>query len=76
LPIEIDGKNYYWMLDVCRQARVSRSTLLRWLKQGVIREPLRDRRGYRIFSEAEAAEIRGEVERTCGSSASEENIER
>jgi len=64
LPIEIDGKTYWWMLEVCRTARVSRSTLLRWLKRGIIGEPLRDRRGYRIFSQAEADRIRAEVERT------------
>jgi DNA-binding transcriptional MerR regulator len=64
LTIEIDGKNYHWIMDVCRNVGVSRSTLLRWLNQGIIREPLRDRRGYRIFSESDVVEIRAEAERT------------
>ena len=64
MAIEIDGKDYHWMTDVCRSVGVSRSTLLRWLKQGIIREPLRDRRGYRIFSDLDVVEIRAEAERT------------
>ena len=61
MPIEIDRKVYYWTLEVCRNARISRSTLLRWLRQGIIKEPLRDRRGYRIFSEADLKKINAEV---------------
>lgn len=67
MPIEIDGETYHWIMDVCRNVGVSRSTLLRWLKQGIIREPMRDRRGYRIFSEADMADIRAEVERVAES---------
>jgi DNA-binding transcriptional MerR regulator len=67
MPVEIDGKKYFWALEVCRQARISRSTLLRWLKRGVIQEPIKDRRGWRIFSEEDLIIIRAEVERTCDS---------
>jgi len=61
MPIEIDKKAYYWTLEVCRNARISRSTLLRWLRLGIIREPLRDRRGYRIFKEEDLKKINAEV---------------
>lgn len=64
MPVEIDGKNYYWVFEVCREARVSRSTLLRWLKRGVIQEPIKDRRGWRIFSEEDMKRIKTEVEMT------------
>jgi DNA-binding transcriptional MerR regulator len=64
MPIEIDGENYYWVLEVCREARISRSTLLRWLERGVIHEPIKDRRGWRIFSEEDLKGIRLEVKRT------------
>jgi DNA-binding transcriptional MerR regulator len=61
MPIENDREVYYWTLEVCRNARISRSTLLRWLRQGIIEEPLRDRRGYRIFNEADVKKIKAEV---------------
>jgi len=34
---------------------------LRWLRLGIIREPLRDRRGYRIFKEEDLKKINAEV---------------
>jgi excisionase family DNA binding protein len=64
MPVGIDGNNYYWVLEVCREVNVSRSTLLRWLKRGVIREPIKDRRGWRIFSEEDLNRIKLEVKRT------------
>jgi predicted site-specific integrase-resolvase len=64
MAVVIGGKTYYFMLEVCRGARISRSTLLRWLKRDVIQEPLNDRRGWRIFSEEELKRISSEVGRT------------
>lgn len=64
MPVDIDGKSYYWIYEVCQQARVSRSTLLRWLKSGVIPEPIKDRRGWRIFSKEELKNIMQEVKKT------------
>jgi len=64
MPLEIDGKIYYWTLEVCRQVHISRATFSRWLKNDVIEEPIRDRRGWRIFNEADLKRIRIEVERT------------
>jgi len=66
MPVEIDGKHYYWTLEVCRKAHLSRSTLLRWLKGGLVQEPIKDRRGWRIFSEEDLKRIRTEVEKTHG----------
>ena len=63
MSIEIDGKKYYWTLEVCRKAPLSRSTLLRWLKRGLIEEPIRDRRGWRIFSEEALMRIKSEIKR-------------
>lgn len=64
MTVVIGGKMHYSMLEVCREARISRSTLLRWLKRGVIAEPIRDRRGWRIFSEEDVKKIKNEVEKT------------
>jgi len=63
MSVEIDGKKYYWTLEVCRKAPLSRSTLLRWLKRGLIEEPIRDRRGWRIFSEEALMRIKSEIKR-------------
>jgi predicted site-specific integrase-resolvase len=64
MPIEINGKKYYWTLECCRLANISRSTLLRWLGAGAIAEPIKDRRGWRLFSETDMNMIREETKRT------------
>jgi DNA-binding transcriptional MerR regulator len=64
MSVVIDGKKYYWTLEFCQKARISRSTLLRWLKGGILEEPIRDRRGWRIFSEEDLKRIKAEVGRT------------
>lgn len=43
--------------DVAARAGVHRDTLLRWLREGVVAEPLRDRNGWRTFSAIEAEAI-------------------
>jgi DNA modification methylase len=40
--------------DVARIAGVHRDTLLRWLREGLVPEPRRDRHGWRIFGTREA----------------------
>ena len=67
MPIEIDRKVYYRMQEAYREANIGRSTLLRWLKEGRIEEPMRDRRGWRIFSEEDLKRIQTEVGRTIES---------
>jgi len=62
--VVIEEKKYYWTLEFCQKAHISRSTLLRWLKKGVIKEPIRDRRGWRIFNDADLKKIKTEVGRT------------
>src|SRR5262245_37955834 len=43
--------------EVAELAGVHRDTLLRWLRQGLVPEPGRDRRGWRTFSRSEATQI-------------------
>lgn len=43
--------------EVARRAGVHRDTLLRWLRRGLVREPDRDRHGWRTFSEAQARAV-------------------
>jgi DNA-binding transcriptional MerR regulator len=63
MPIEIDGEVYYWTLEVCRKANVSRSTLLRLLKDGLLDKMRRDRRGWRLFTENDLSVIKAEINR-------------
>jgi DNA modification methylase len=46
-------KNYS-SAEVASKAGVHKDTLLRWLRQGLVPEPRRDRHGWRIFTEEEA----------------------
>lgn len=43
---------------------ISKATLLRWLKNGDVREPNRDRRSWRVFSEVEVERIEAWARRT------------
>ena len=47
------SRTYYSTAEVAAEARVSRDTLLRWLKDQKVPEPDRDRNGWRVFTQAE-----------------------
>ena len=65
MSIAIEGQTYYRANEVCRMVGISKSTLLRNLKSGTLREAeLRDRRGWRLFARDEVDQIRAEVYRT------------
>jgi excisionase family DNA binding protein len=65
LSITFKGAKYYRTAEVCDLAGVGKSTLMRWLKDGVITKPLlRDRRGWRLFTEDDVEVIQHEVNRT------------
>jgi len=58
----IKGKTYYRTAEACQKAGISRSTLLRWLQKGIIKDVAhRDRRGWRVFSEHDIKRIEDEV---------------
>jgi len=63
MPIEISGQKYYRTSEACAKTGVSRATLFRWLKAGILEEPYRDRRGWRIFTEDNLSEIQAEAMR-------------
>jgi len=61
MPINIHGKTYYRTGETAQLAGISRSTLLRWLDSGIIKDtPRRDRRGWRLFSEDELETLKAE----------------
>jgi hypothetical protein len=58
----ISEEKYYTMIDVCRAAGISRSTLSRWLKKGSLPHNLpRDKRGWRLFREDDLIQIKEEA---------------
>jgi DNA-binding transcriptional MerR regulator len=63
MPREIDGQRYYSALEVCREVAISRPTLFRWLKRGLLTKLHRDRRGWRMFTEEDLGRIRLEASR-------------
>jgi len=63
MPIEIRGQIYYRTSEACKETGISRATLFRWLKEGILEESLRDRRGWRMFTGDDLSKIRTEATR-------------
>lgn len=64
MSVTIDGQTYYRTAEVYRMIGISRNTLYRWLKNGVLGErERRDRRGWRLFTEDEVDILRSETTR-------------
>lgn len=63
MPIEIDGRVYYRTTEACARAGISRATLFRWLKAGILARRLKDRRGWGIFTDEDLERIRAEARR-------------
>ena len=61
MSIEIDGEIYYRTSEACKKTGVSRATLFRWLKAGILDKYHKDRRGWRMFKEEDLDKIRTEA---------------
>jgi len=61
MPVEIGGKRFYRTSEICSKARISRATLFRWIKTGIVKNRLRDRRGWRLFTEEDVQKLQAEV---------------
>jgi len=65
MPKEIDGKTYYLTSEACEMTGISRGTLFRWIREGIIRDvKLKDRNGWRLFTESDVKKIKTEAQRT------------
>ena len=61
MSVTMRGQTYYRTAEVCAMAGISRSTLLRWLRRGVLKDAShRDRRGWRLFVESDVSRIADE----------------
>jgi DNA-binding transcriptional MerR regulator len=64
MPVNINEQTYYRTSEVCRIASISRSTLLRWLKEDTLNIPdYRDRRSWRLFTESDIQALITEANR-------------
>jgi excisionase family DNA binding protein len=62
MPIIVDGQTYYRISEACKRAGISKSTCLRWLKEGVLEDVSHaDRRGWRLFTERDMNRIKTEA---------------
>ena len=62
MSVIIKGETYYRTREACGMTGIGRSTLLRWLKSGIIRDAShRDRRGWRLFTETDIKKIQEEA---------------
>jgi excisionase family DNA binding protein len=64
MSVIISRQTYYRTTEACDKVGVSRSTLLRWLKQGILKDAShRDRRGWRLFTQTDIERIEAEANR-------------
>ena len=62
MPVEVEGKTYYKVSEASQLSGVSRSTIHRWIHEGITTGgKLRNRNGWRLFSEEDIAEIKAEA---------------
>ena len=58
MPITLNGTKYYRTAEACTIAGISRTTFLRWVREGTITDVLhRDRKGWRLFTGDDLARI-------------------
>jgi predicted site-specific integrase-resolvase len=59
MPVVLNDQTYYRTADVCRMVGISRNTLFRWLKEGMVTDvEYRDWRGWRLLTLAQVETIR------------------
>jgi predicted site-specific integrase-resolvase len=62
MPVVINNQTYYRTAEICRIVGMSRNTLFRWLKEGVITDvEYRDWRGWRLFTAAQLETIKAKT---------------
>ena len=64
MPVSINGERYFRTAEVQRLVGLSRNTLFRWAKEGVLGpSELRDRRGWRLFTQNDVEALKVEANR-------------
>jgi predicted site-specific integrase-resolvase len=61
MTVNMRGQTYYRTAEACSLAGISRSTLFRWLRLGILEDvSQRDRRGWRLFTDRDISRITNE----------------
>jgi len=64
VAVVYDKQKYYRTSEICKAVGVSRTTLWRWVKAGILVDSIkRDRRGWRLFTETDLRMIKEEAQR-------------
>ena len=62
MAIRINGQTYYRTSEACKGAGISRATLFRWLRAGILKDVVfRDRKGWRLFTQDDIDRIKSEA---------------
>ena len=62
MSVRINGQTYYQTAEACRIVGISKNTILRWIREGLFADvDLRDRRGWRLFSDDDLDRLKAEV---------------
>jgi len=62
MPVVINDQTYYRTAEVCRMVGISRNTLFRWLKEGMVSDvEYRDCRGWRLFTPVQVEAIKAKT---------------
>jgi excisionase family DNA binding protein len=62
MSVRINGQTYYQTAEACRIVGISKNTILRWIREGLFADvELRDRRGWRLFSNDDLDRLKAEV---------------
>ena len=62
MSVVINNQTYYRTAEVCRIVGISRNTLFKWLKGGVLSDvEYRDWRGWRLFTAAQLETLRAKT---------------
>ena len=65
MPKEIKNKTYYLTAEACEMAGISRGSLFRWIREGIVQDvKLKDRNGWRLFTEDEVKKLKAEAQKT------------
>jgi predicted site-specific integrase-resolvase len=71
MPVVINDRTYYRTAEVCRMVGISRNTLFRWLKEGIVPDvEYRDCRGWRLFTAVQVETIRTKTDHVTAISRS------
>ena len=64
MAIRINSQTYYRTSEACQGAGISRATLFRWLRAGILKDVVfRDRKGWRLFTQDDIDRIKSEATR-------------